>query len=196
MGRPRRVFLPGISLHVIQRGNNRMNVFQQSDDYQAFLGLLRRAAESHDVAIHAYVLMTNHVHLIVTPGHALSLPTAMKELGGHYVRFYNKKYERTGTLWNGRYRGLPIRDESYWLTCLKCIEQNPVRAGIVNSSSEYRWSSYQAHAFGKWPTWLTPHAVYTALGPTSERRQAAYCSLITASLREDQLVVARQPSLG
>ena len=173
-----------------------MNIFQEAADYEAFLGLLRRAATTHGAAIHAYVLMTNHVHLIVTPRQPESLPKTMKELGSHYVRFYNKKYERTGTLWNGRYRGFLIEDEVYWLTCLRYVEQNPVRASMTNTAADYRWSSYRAHALGNWPDWLAPHPAYQALGRSGDERQRAYRALCMTPLPGDELVLSRQPVVG
>ena len=104
--------------------------------------------------------MTNHFHLMVTPSSAGSLPKMMKAADGGYVRYYNRRQQRLGTLWNGRYRGLLIEDERYWLTCLRYVEQNPVRARMVAAPEEYVWSSHAAHTFGRWPQWLTPHPTY------------------------------------
>jgi putative transposase len=174
MARLPRFFVRGLSVHVIQKGNNGTAVFGDHTDYETFLTLLRAAAHEHDVAIHAYVLMTNHFHLIVTPQQCVSLPGMMRTLDGEYVRFFNDKYARTGTLWNGRYRALLLDTESYWLTCLRYIEQNPVRAGMVTSPDEHCWSSYAAHALGRWPAWLSPHPVYLALGKTGDDRQRVY----------------------
>jgi putative transposase len=191
MARRRRIFIPDMSVHVIQRGNNRMDIFREHRDYRSFLVFLERAAACYEVVIHAFVLMTNHFHLIVTPAAAHRLPQMMKEIGGRYVSYYNRKHDRIGTLWNGRYRGLLIEDERYWLTCLKYVEQNPVRAGMVSVPGKYPWSSYSAHAFGDWPSWLTPHPVYLALGHSAEERQLAYRSLCGAPLEDDQLTAVR-----
>ena len=136
MSCPTRVFLPDMSLHVTQRGNNRVAIFRDSADYEVFLTLLKRAADRFRVAVHAYVLMTNHVHLIVTPDGPESLPRTMQSLGVRYVPFYNTKYKRIGTLWNGRYRGIHLENETYWLTCLRYVEQNPVRAGMVSAPAD------------------------------------------------------------
>jgi putative transposase len=185
MPRGRRTFIPGISVHVIQRGNNRVPIFGSSNDFEQFLELLRRSARNFCVTLHAFVLMTTHYHLIVTPTSVAGLPKMMKALDGGYVRYFNKRQERIGTLWNGRYRGLPLEDERYWLTCLRYIEQNPVRAGMVQAPHDYQWSSYSAHAFGRWPTWLTPHTVYQSLGRDDGERQRAYRELCGRSVKSD-----------
>ena len=178
MPRGRRTFIPGISVHVIQRGNNRVPIFGSSNDFEQFLELLRRSARNFCVTLHAFVL-------IVTPTSVAGLPKMMKALDGGYVRYFNKRQERIGTLWNGRYRGLPLEDERYWLTCLRYIEQNPVRAGMVQAPHDYQWSSYSAHAFGRWPTWLTPHIVYQSLGRDDGERQRAYRELCGRSVKSD-----------
>lgn len=121
--------------------------------------------------------MTTHYHLIVTPTESSALSQMMKELGERYVKYFNRDTKRVGTLWNGRYRSLLIDDECYWLACLRYVEQNPVRAGMVATADEYRWSSYRAHAHGQWDDWLTPHPVYQALGVTAAERQCAYRSI-------------------
>jgi putative transposase len=193
MPRQPRLFLPDLSVHVVQRGNNRMAIFGENADYEVFLTLLKRAAERYLVAVHAYVLMTNHFHLIATPRTAASLPRAMQQLGVHYVRFYNDKYQRIGTLWNSRYKAIHIQDERYWLTCLRYVEQNPVRAGMVSAAADYRWSSHAAHAFGDWPVWLSPHFAYQALGSTNKARECAYRAICGTPLTEEQLVLSRQP---
>jgi len=177
MPRLRRIFVPDLSVHVIQRGHNRASIFHEEVDYRRFLDVLSQVARRHAVRVHGFVLMTNHVHLIVTPSDAKGLPRTIKEVGGRYVPYFNRKYDRIGTLWTSRYRGLLIQDERYWLTCLRYIEQNPVRASMVKTPEDYRWSSYSAHAFGEWPTWLAHHPTYLALGATPEDRQARYRSL-------------------
>jgi putative transposase len=136
--------------------------------------------QRHDVALHAYVLMSTHFHLLPTPQSARAIPEFMQELDGRYTQYYNRRYSRVGTLWNGRYRSILIQDEAYLLTCLRYIEQNPVRAGMVSSPAEYGWSSHSAHAFGRWPEWLTPHPLYLALGTSAGARQAAYRTLCCA----------------
>jgi REP-associated tyrosine transposase len=195
MPRQRRWFVPDLSVHVIHRGNNRTEVFKADADYVAFLTFLQRACERHRVSLHGYVLMTTHYHMIVTPPDATALPRTMQALGANYVRYHNARYDRIGTLWNGRYRALLIDSDKYWLTCLRYVEQNPVRAGMVETPAAYSWSSYSAHASGRWPAWLTPHPVYAALGSTAEQRQVAYRNLCNVALPEDQLILLRS-SLG
>src|SRR5262249_3516037 len=166
MARKKRSFVNGVSVHITSRGNNRMDIFHQRQDYATFLTYLEGAVADQAVDVHAFALMTNHVHLIATPGAARAISLVMKTLGEQYVRYYNRQYDRIGTLWNQRYGAKPIEDERYWLTCLRYVEQNPVRAGIIDRPEAYEWSSYAAHAFGRWPEWLTPHPVYLALGKT------------------------------
>jgi putative transposase len=149
MARRRRVFVAGASVHVIQRGNNHGAVFGRRSDYERFIALLREAAVRYDVAVHAFALMTTHVHLLVTPRSRLALPNTMKACGGRYVQYFNRKYSRSGTLWNGRYKPILVEDERGWLRCLRYIERNPVEAGMVRDPGEYPWSSYRTHALGQ-----------------------------------------------
>ena len=192
MARPRRLFIPGLSVHVIQRGNNRNAIFGDQADYEVFLAFLRAASERYGVAVHGYALMTNHSHLIVTPKDAEALPRTMKEHGGRYVKHYNRKYQRIGTLWNGRHRALLIDDERYWLTCLRYVEQNPLRAQLVRVPEAYPWSSYRVHALGEDPDWLELHPLYLALGHNSQDRQAAYRALFRAPVTEAEAVQQRE----
>ena len=173
-----------------------MTTFSEDADCEWFLALFKSAMQRYVVSVHSYVLMKNHYHAIVTPDSELGLPCAMKELGVRYVQYFNKKYDRTGTLWGGRYRAITIEDERYWLTCLSYIEQNPVRAGIVEAADQYRWSSYRVHAYGEPQDWLTPHGVYLALGRTPQERQFAYRALCDALLRGDDLALQRFQSSG
>jgi putative transposase len=196
MARKLRVLIPGISLHVIHRGNNRVPTFQDVRDCEWFLAILRRTVARYQIGLHAYALMSNHYHLLVTPTDAVALPHAMKTLAIRYVGYYNRRYDRTGNLWGGRYRAFHIEDERYWLTCLRYIEQNPVRAGLVRSPEEYQWSSYCAHAFGKAPYWLTAHPVYLALGADAKERQGAYRAICDASLSETELADQRLDAAG
>lgn len=191
MARRARVLIPGLSLHVINRGNNRGVTFQEDRDYEWFTALLRKTMARYQVSLHAYALMPNHYHLLLTPTDTSTLPRAMKALGARYVGYYNRKYSRSGTLWGGRYRAFHIEDERYWLTCLRYIEQNPVRAGLVREPGDYPWTSYGAHAFGKAPNWLSAHAVYLALGADAQQRQAAYRAICGSSLDETELAAQR-----
>ena len=191
MSRPRRSYLPGISLHVIQRGNNRIPIFHQSADYEMFLAILKMRAAYYGVAVHAYVLMTNHYHLIVTPADERALAATMQSVGGRYVKYFNRKYERVGTLWCSRYRGLMLDDGQYWIGCLRYVEQNPVRAGMVERPDAYRWSTYGIHGLGRSPQWVQLHWVYLSLGRTPQDRQAVYRSLCATALTDADLAGQR-----
>jgi putative transposase len=180
-----------MSLHVIQRGNNRIPIFHHDVDYEIFLAILRKRAAYYGVAIHGYVLMTNHYHLIVTPADESALAVTMQSVGGRYVRYFNRKYERVGTLWCCRYRGLMIDDERYWLTCLRYVEQNPVRAQIVRTPDAYRWSSYSFHGLGASSGLVQPHRLYLSLGRSPEIRQAAYRSLCESPVTDADIAEQR-----
>jgi putative transposase len=172
-----RYFLPDQPLHVIQRGNNRQAIFFCEDDYGRLHAWLAEAAAADDCAVHAYVLMTNHLHLLVTPGNEKSLPRTMQALGRRYVRHVNTARRRTGTLWEGRYRAAPIDSDAYFFACCRYIELNPVRAGMVSHPSDYVWSSFRAHAFGAADTLVRDHALYRGLGRSLPERREAYRAL-------------------
>ncbi len=191
MARLPRFFVPGIPLHVIQRGNNRGTLFHQINDYNVYKGWLKEAAQTHGCSIHAYVLMSNHVHLLVTPSHEDSVPKTFQSLGRRYVQYFNATHDRTGTLWEGRYRATLIESETYFLTCSRYIELNPVRAEMVRHPREYRWSSYHYHAEGKADPLLTPHSIYQRLGVTTATRQQAYRALYRQHLSGETLEAIR-----
>jgi putative transposase len=182
MARLGRYFLPDQPLHVIQRGNNRSAIFFCDDDHAQYREWLAAAAGAYGCRIHAYVLMTNHVHLLVTPRREDSLPRAMQSLGRRYVRHVNAVYRRSGTLWEGRYRAAPIDSEHYFLACCRYIELNPVRAGMVDHPRAYRWSSYGAHADGAADALISDHTTYRALGRSRAARQKAYRALFRGAL--------------
>lgn len=161
-------------------------------DYRFFLEKLRAAAGKHDCQIHAYVLMTNHIHLLMTPGQEDSIGKLMQMLGRYYVQYYNYCYQRTGTLWEGRYRATLIDSEAYLLTCMRYIELNPVRARMVDHPSEYPWSSYAQNAAGQEDDIVKPHLEYKRLGKTPEERQSAYRQLFRARISEGTLDEIRQ----
>lgn len=191
MARKPRFNLIGNPQHVIQRGNNRQATFFAEEDYRFYLECLGEAAKKSDSAIHAYVLMTNHVHLLVTPGQPDSISRLMQSVGRRYVQYINYSYKRSGTLWEGRYKASLVQSEAYLLTCMRYIELNPVRACMVNQPQAYKWSSYRANAQGLEDSQLTPHVEYEALGPTLESRQAAYRHLFTAHLDPETLAQVR-----
>lgn len=182
MARQPRFFVDGGALHVIQRGNNRVPIFGGSADYRNFDRCLREACESNGVAIHAYVFMTNHVHLVVTPKHADSLPRTLQSVGRRYVQYFNRAHSRTGTLWEGRYRATLIDTDAYLLACMRYVELNPVRAGIVNNPQDYLWSSHRANAYGDADPTVTLHEVYRGLADTDEKRACAYRALFELPL--------------
>jgi len=179
MARLPRYILAGQPQHVIQRGNNRQAIFGADGDYGFCLEKLQMAAEKHGCAIHAYVLMTNHVHLLLTPQQADGIGKLMQMLGRYYVQYYNYTYQRTGTLWEGRYKATLIDTEQYFLTCMRYIELNPVRANnMAGHPSEYPWSSYRCNALGEENGLIRPHPEYQRLGKAgrSGRRPIGNCS--------------------
>lgn len=177
MPRKPRFYLPEVPAHVIQRGNNRQAVFFSDDDYHAYLGWLEEGAARHRCTIHAYVLMTNHVHLLVTPEARDSISRTIQYVGRRYVTYVNGEYGRSGTLWEGRHKGSIISSDAYLLACSRYIELNPVRAGMVVAPGDYPWSSYRSNAVGEYSALLRPHADYLALGDSAASRQHAYREL-------------------
>ena len=177
MPRLPRLDLVGYPQHVIQRGNNRNVCFVSDEDYVAYAHWLREASEKYQVAIHAWVFMTNHVHLLVTPRVVGGVSKMMQSLGRRYVRYFNRVYGRTGTLWEGRFKSCLIDSERYLLECYRYIELNPVRANMVDEPSAYRWSSYCVNGLGKDSKLCTPHREYLALGCDKASRLTAYREL-------------------
>lgn len=192
MARLPRFVLVGHPQHVIIRGNNREPVFIADEDYQFFLAKLADAAKKHQCDIHAYVLMTNHIHLLVTPNKENSISKMMQMLGRYYVQYFNYTYKRSGTLWEGRYKASLIDSETYALLCYRYIELNPVRANMVNHPSEYPWSSYRANAMGQSNALVMPHTMYLSLGQDEEARQARYRDLFAAQIDEINLQQMRE----
>lgn len=187
MARLPRLVVPGQPHHLIQRGNNRQRIIQDEQDCAAFLKWLREAAKLFKVAIHAYVLMPNHLHLLVTPDAATGLGKMMQWIGRYYVPYFNQKYARVGTLWQGRYRAAVIDSERYFLICTRYIELNPVRADLVSRPEQYAWSSYAHHAGIKSDPYITDHPLYWALGNTPFEREAAYRKLAEQALTQDEV---------
>ena len=169
MARLPRICLPGIPQHIIQRGNNRQTCFASEEDFSAYAYWLDEYARKYRVAIHAWVLMTNHVHLLVTPKTDDGVSRLMQTLGSHYVRYFNFTYKRTGTLWEGRFKSCLVDEENYFLICQRYIELNPVRANMVTTPGDYKWSSYQANGLGKSMEFWTPHRVYQRRSAKSYR---------------------------
>lgn len=177
MPRSRRITIAGLPLHIVQRGNNKQACFACTNDYETYLRIMEEASGKHVVHIHAYVLMTNHVHLLVTPDDDNSASKMMQQIGRRYVLCFNRSHRRSGTLWEGRFRSSLIETDDYLLACQRYIELNPVRARIVSCPSLYRWSSYRANAFGEPASWITPHSIWTDLGISAEARHRNYRKL-------------------
>ncbi len=192
MPRKPRFTLPGVPQHVIQRGNNREPCFLAKQDYRRYLDDLATAAEKYRCRIHAYVLMTNHVHMLVTPMKEHGIGEMMQALGRRYVYYINKTYRRTGSLWEGRYKASLIDSDAYLLTCMRYIELNPIRADMVRHAGEYKWSSYGANAQGRQDRLFSPHPLYTALGNTVAERQYAYRELFRHHLDNELLHEIRE----
>lgn len=196
MPRRARIVVPNTPQHIIQRGNNRQACFYADEDYRFYLEWLHFHAQKLGCCIHAYVLMTNHVHLLMTSDKPEAIGALMKALGQRYVQYINKTYARSGTLWEGRFRSCPIQAEDYLLSCQRYIELNPVRANMVSHPAEYRWSSYSANAQGDENAIITPHSIYNALGESSAHKQSVYRELFRYSLEDDLVDQIRQATKG
>ena len=192
MARLPRIVVLGQPQHVIQRGNNRNITFVADEDYQFYLEKLEDACQRFDCDLHAYVLITNHVHLLMTPHTMDGLSKVMQSLGRSYVQYFNYQYRRTGTLWEGRYKATLLDSERYLLTCYRYIELNPVRAGMVSNPADYPWSSYCENALGKETDRLQPHDLYRRLGGTEEERAQAYRKLFNSHIPKSTLGEIRE----
>lgn len=193
MARLPRFVLPGHPQHIIQRGNNRQKIFKSNVDYEYYLEKLIDAAKKHKCDIHAYVLMPNHVHLLVTPKTKDGIGKMLQMIGRYYVQYFNKKYKRTGTLWEGRYKATLIQTEQYLLTCMRYIENNPVRAkNMVSHPGEYLWSSYQCNAEGEYDELVTPQREYKKLAKTEKGRRSAYKKLFRKPVPDEKIIEIRE----
>ena len=194
MARLPRYVIPGQPQHIIQRGNNRQAIFASDEDYQFLRDALIDASVKHDLALHAYVFMTNHIHLLATPGAENSISKVFQSVGRRYVQYFNFNYKRSGTLWEGRYRATVVDSERYLLTVMRYIELNPVRANRVAHPRDYPWSSYAYNAGGEAGAnvnWLVAHREYLRLGRTAQERQEAYRQLFKAAVPRDDLAAIR-----
>jgi putative transposase len=191
-----RIVLPGVPLHITQRGVDRGPTFLAPEDHAHFRWLLRHAAARAGCRVHAYVLMDNHVHLLVTPSDAGAAARMMRSLGRRYVRYFNDRYRRTGTLWEGRFRSVVIDSVQYYLACTRYIELNPVRAAMVTDPRQYPWSSFRHNALGQLDPVIASSAVYDDLGVDRASRCAAYRDLFRVALAPDELAGIRAPLLG
>lgn len=196
MPRRPRLRIAGIPMHIIQRGNNRGPCFFADDDYQFYLHHLGLLASKYGCAVHAYVLMTNHVHLLLTPRKVDGASLLMKHLGQRYVQYVNRIYRRSGTLWEGRFRSSLVQTETYFLRCQRYIECNPVRAQMVRHPGQYRWSSFGANGEGKASKLVTAHAEYLALGSDCLSRRSTYLDLFRVELNDADLDEIRGAANG
>ena len=192
MARPNRIILPGVPAHLIQRGHNRACCFHSTRDFDEYRRVLLDASQRFRCAIHAYVLMTNHVHLLVSATDATGPSRMMQMVGRRYVQSVNLRRRRTGTLWEGRFKSSVINSERYLLTCSRYIELNPVRAGMVDGVGSYRWSSYRHNAHGEPDELITPHSLYDALGRSPQLRRRAYRALFVRAIDPASLEHIRQ----
>lgn len=167
----------GWPLHVMQRGNNKQRCFYDEQDYRTYLAILKKALEESAVELHAYVLMSNHIHLLLTPLSDDAMSQFMKRLGQRYTQYFNGRHKRSGTLWEGRYKSSLVQDSRYLLTCYRYIELNPLRAGLESTLGEYLWSSFHYNALGTHSSLVTPHAEYLGLSKHPELRRKQYQAL-------------------
>jgi len=194
MPRKPRVYMAGVPCHVIQRGNNRQVCFFSDQDYHFYLECLKDACKRYKVNLHVYVLMTNHVHLLMSPDAAEGISRVMQSLGRRYVQYINYEYKRSGTLWEGRHKSSLVNAEEYLLKCYRYIELNPVRANMAEHPGEYKWSSYRANAYGEQDDLLKPHDTYLAIGNSDGERQEAYRELFSTSLDKQDIHAIRESS--
>ena len=187
MPRKPRFFIPGEAVHVVQRGHSRNPVFFETNDYHTYLAYLHDAVGRNGCLIHAYVLMTNHIHLLMTPDNREGISQVMQAVNRLYVPYINYTYGTSGSIWEGRFKASLIDDDEYLLTCMRYIELNPVRAGMVQMPEEYRWSSYGSNAWGDVDERLSPHELYLSLGQTAESRRSTYRSIFNNYLDDVQV---------
>lgn len=192
MARLPRFEFVGIPQHVVQRGNDRQPCFIAGEDYRRYLRGLQEASLENACRIHAYVLMTNHVHLVVTPDATRGVSRMMQMLGTRYVSWFNRQYRRTGTLWEGRFKSSLVDSERYLLTCYRYVEMNPVRAAMVESPGDYAWSSYACNALDRPNAIVSEHPVFRALGRTRVERCGAYRQLVIESISDDDIQSIRR----
>lgn len=187
MPRRSRFFPLGMPVHVVQRGNNRQICFASNEDMAAYANWLFEGAQKYGLEIHAWVFMTNHVHLLVTPRSENAISLCMQYIGRYYVRYFNYRFRRTGTLFEGRFKGHLVQSDQHFLECCRYIELNPVRAGMVTEPAEYIWSSYATHTAGQRTRMWTAHPEYLSLGTTETIRQNVYKNQFEAELGKDVL---------
>lgn len=190
--RSARLELPGVPLHVTQRGVNRCAIFRDDRDRRWYRQLLRQACSEHHVSTHAYVLMGNHVHLLLSADKSGAISRAMRHVGQSYAQGFNRRYGRTGALWQGRFKSSMVEDERYLLTVMRYIELNPVRAGMVVLAEDYRWSSVHMHLGHSAEPWLQPHPLFMALGPDAIERARIWRRWLREGIAVDDVLAIRR----
>jgi putative transposase len=196
MPRIARLIVPDVAVHIVQRGHDRADCFFEEADYHAYMDALRIYAAKFACNVHAYCLMTNHVHLLVTPCEASGCAQLMKHVAQRYSKRFNARHGRRGTLWEGRFYSALVPRERYALACYRYIDLNPVRAGMVQHPAQYRWSSYRANAQARPDELVTPHPAYVALAGGGDERAAKYAALCSTSLDQDVLEDIRKATRG
>jgi putative transposase len=196
MPRNARFVIPHVALHIVQRGHDRRECFRDEIDRVVYLSALKELSTETRCAVHAYCLMTNHVHLLVTPPTADASARLMRNLGQRYVQYFNRRYYRRGTLWEGRFRSCIVESSSYVVACYRYIELNPVRAGMASSPSAYRWSSHAQNAGYELPSLVSPHAEYLALGAENQARYLSYRGLFDSEDDSNFLAAIRDATNG
>lgn len=191
MPRRARMYLPELPYHIVQRGNNREACLIGPESYQFYLELWKEISKRYGVWVHSYCLMTNHIHFLVTPTTDTSISNTMKVVGSRYAQYINKKYGRTGTLWEGRHRSSLVQSEKYFLVCCRYIELNPVRSGMVGVPEEYQWSSYSSNAWSD-DSWITRHTEYERLGETRDKQCDSYRELFKGHIEVRDRHLIRQ----
>ena len=194
MARSPRLFVPGYPSHVTHRGNNRQRIFHCEGDYRFLWGCIKEATDEFQVAVNAYVFMGNHIHLLLTPGDPLAISRAMHSASRRYAGYFNHRYERTGTLWEGRFHASLVKTDHYFLGCHRYIDQNPVRAGLVRVPELHPWSSHRFYAFGEANPLITPHGAIALLGESELSRRYAYQALCSRPLDDGELDIIRKAS--
>ena len=177
MPRRPRTLMPNVPVHIVQRGASREAVFFEDEDYKAYAGWMKEAAQTYDIAIHAFVLMTNHIHILITAQNPENVGKFMQHIGRRYVPFINHKYGRSGSLWEGRYKSNLVQSECYFLAVMRYIELNPVRANMVEQAAHYRWSSFRHNSGLKPLSFITPHPIFNMLGSDTATRSSNYLSM-------------------
>jgi putative transposase len=185
------MYLPEYPYHIVQRGNNREACFIEPENYQYYLELWQECSNRYAVMVHAYCLMTNHIHFLATPQYQSSISSVMKVVGSRYAQYFNRKYKRTGTLWEGRHKSSLVQSKKYFLICSRYIELNPVTAKMAKRAEEYQWSSYGCNAWGV-RGWLTAHEEYLNLGSTVEARANSYRELFKQLIDDRAIHLIRQ----